>query len=349
MKLALSLGHLTSAADAQARVQQARSAEALGYSSVWASEAYGSDAVSVLAHIQAVTTRIEIGSAVLQIPARTPAMTAMTAATLDLLSEGRFRLGLGVSGAQVSKGWHGVPFAAPMARTREYVAIVRSALRRDEVRSDGPHYRLPLPDGSAKPLRLSLHPRRSEIPIYLAAVGPASVRLAAEIGDGWLASFLSVDSAPEQFAIARAAREQAGATMAGFDVVVSAPIVIGPDVAECADKVRDHVALYVGGMGSRQQNFYNAMAGRMGFEPAAREIQDRYLGGDRMAAAAAVPFELIDRVSLLGPIERIAERLQALASVGVTTIAIGSTAGKELGPHTLEQAARAFDRAGVGE
>jgi F420-dependent oxidoreductase-like protein len=279
MKLALALGHFTSVEDARRRIEQARHAEQLGYSSVWASEAYGSDAVTLLAHIQAITTTLEIGSAVMQIPARTPAMTAMTAASMDLLSDGRFRLGLGVSGGQVSEGWHGVPFAAPMARTREYVSIVRQALRREIVRNDGPHYPLPSTGSQSKGLKLSLHPLRSDIPIYLAAVGPDSVSLTGKIADGWLASLLSVDTAATAIARLASARESAGLTMDGFDVLLNTPVVIGDDVAACADQLRDHVALYVGGMGSRTQNFYNRAAVEMGFEEEAGKIQDLYLSG----------------------------------------------------------------------
>jgi F420-dependent oxidoreductase-like protein len=348
MKLALALGHFTSVEDARRRVQQACQAEQLGYASVWASEAYGSDAVTLLSHIQALTTTLEIGSAVMQIPARTPAMTAMTAASMDLLSGGRFRLGLGVSGGQVSEGWHGVPFVAPMARTREYVSIVRQALRREVVRSEGQHYPLPPVGSSSKALKLSLHPLRSNIPIYLAAVGPDSVSLTGKIADGWLASLLSVDTAAAAVARLAAARAFTGQTMESFDVLLNTPVVIGDDVAACADQVRDHVALYIGGMGSREQNFYNRAAIEMGFESAAREVQDLYLSGDRAGAAAAIPVDLIDDMSLLGPLERISERLQAFAAVGITTIAVGSTGGRELGPETLRNVAKAFEHAGVG-
>jgi F420-dependent oxidoreductase-like protein len=348
MKLALALGHFTAVEDARRRVDQACQAEQLGYASVWASEAYGSDAVTLLAHVQALTTTLEVGTAVMQIPARTPAMTAMTAASMDLLSGGRFRLGLGVSGGQVSEGWHGVPFAAPMARTREYVAIVRQALRRELVRNDGPHYPLPSAGSHSKAIKLSLRPLRSDIPIYLAAVGPESVNLAGKIADGWLASLLSVESAETAIARLTAARESTGQSMGTFDVVLNAPVVVGDDVAKCADQLRDHVALYLGGMGSREQNFYNRAAIDMGFEGAAREVQDLYLSGDRAGAAAAVPVELIDNMSLLGPPERISERLQAFAAVGVTTIMIGSTGGRELGPETLRNIAEAFEHAGVG-
>lgn len=347
MKLALALGHVTSAGDVARRIAQAREAEQLGYASVWASEAYGSDAVTLLAHVAALTERIEIGSAVLQIPARTPAMTAMTAATLDLVSQCRLRLGLGVSGAQVSEGWHGVPFTEPLQRTREYVSIVRAALRRDRLTASGPHYPLPLPGGAGKALKLSLRPVREQLPILLAAVGPASMRLAGEIADGWLSSFLSAEHAPRQLESIRAGRAVAGRTLAGFEILANAPVMIGDDLRACADQVRAHVALYIGGMGSRKQNFYNKLAVAMGFEEAARAVQELFLGGDPAAAAAAVPFELIDQVSLLGPVPRVADRIQALAEVGVTTLAVGSTGGTELTPTTLRDVAEAFEKAGV--
>jgi F420-dependent oxidoreductase-like protein len=252
----------------------------------------------------------------MQIPARSPSMTATTAATLDALSGGRFRLGLGVSGPVVSEGWHGVRFDAPLARTREYVEIVRAALgRRGPLRYAGPHYQLPLPDGPGRPLTLSVQPVRDTIPLYLGALGPRNLRLAGEIADGLLASFF----APEHAAVTldpirsdpiRAGRAAAGRTMAGFDVVVTAPLVVGPDFAAAAEPVRENAALYLGGMGTREQNFYNALACRMGFEEAADRVQQLYLDWEYEDAAAAVPIEFIDQTSLLGPAERIAERMR---------------------------------------
>src|SRR5256885_6257072 len=248
-------------------------AERLGFSVVWAAEAYGSDAVTVLAYLAAKTSRIDVGSAVLQIPARTPTMTAMTAATLDRLSGGRFRLGLGVSGPQVSEGWHGVRFAKPLARTREYVEIVRLALARTNVAYEGEFYRLPLPDGPGKALRLTLHPVREHIPIYLAAVGPKNLELAGEIADGWLAVFFAPEYAAEHLAQISAGRAKVGKELAGFDIAPAVPVVIGDDVASCGELVRTYAALYVGGMGSREQNFYNQLAVRMRYGDAAREVQ----------------------------------------------------------------------------
>src|SRR4051794_32044015 len=256
----------------------AQEADRLGYSVVWAAEAYGSDSPSMLAWIAGQTSQIDLGAAVMQIPARTPAMTAMTAATIDALSGGRFRLGLGVSGPQVSEGWHGVRFGKPLARTREYVDIVKLAVARKPVAYDGEFHQLPLPDGPGKALRLGFHPPREHIPIYLAAVGPKNLRLAGEIADGWLAVFYAPEHAGEQLGAIAAGRSARGLTLAGFDVVPSVPVVVGDDVAAGADLIRPHAALYVGGMGSREQNFYNALAARMGYADAARTVQDLYLG-----------------------------------------------------------------------
>jgi F420-dependent oxidoreductase-like protein len=323
-------------------------AERLGYSVVWAAEAYGSDVVSVLAWLAAQTTRIDVGSAVMQIPARTPTMTAMTAATIDTLSAGRFRLGLGLSGPQVSEGWHGVRFAKPLARTREYVDIVNLALSRERVRYDGPTYTLPLPDGPGKALHLMLHPAREHIPVYLAAIGPKNLELAGEIADGWLPVFFSPDHAGELLDRVRTGRAKAGKDLTGYDVSATVPLVVGDDAHACADPVRGYAALYIGGMGSREQNFYNDLAHRMGFGAAADAVQDLYLARDYAGAGAAVPFEFVDGTSLLGPAARIAERMQAFAAAGVTTLTIapyGDSPDERI--NALRVAAEALDAAGV--
>ncbi|WP_329010820.1 LLM class F420-dependent oxidoreductase [Micromonospora rifamycinica] len=350
MRLGLNLGYQTAWSTPAGYLALAQEADRLGYSVVWAAEAYGSDSPSMLAWMAGQTERIDLGSAVMQIPARTPAMTAMTAATIDALSGGRFRLGLGVSGPQVSEGWHGVRFAKPLARTREYVDIVKLAVARKEVAYDGAHYTLPLPDGPGKALRLGFHPPRAHIPVYLAAVGPKNLELAGEIADGWLAVFYSPEFAEEQLASVRAGRARAGKELAGFDVVPSVPVVVGDDVAACAELVRWYAALYVGGMGSRQQNFYNQLATRMGYGDAARQVQDLYLARQQRDAAAAVPMEFIDRTSLLGPKERIAERMREYAAAGVTTLSVTLfVADRESGVQTLRTVAEALDLSGVGE
>lgn len=350
MRLGLSLGYQTAWSTPADHLALAQEADRLGYAVVWAAEAYGSDSPSMLAWMAGQTKRIELGSAVMQIPGRTPAMTAMTAATIDALSGGRFRLGLGVSGPQVSEGWHGVRFGRPLARTREFVDIVRLAVARKEVAYAGEFYTLPLPDGPGKALRLGFHPPREHIPTYLAAVGPRNLELAGEIADGWLAVFYAPEFAEEQLAAIRAGRARVGKELAGFDVVPSVPVVIGDDVATCAELVRWYAALYIGGMGSRQQNFYNQLATRMGYGDAAREVQDLYLAKRQRDAAAAVPMELIDRTSLLGPKERIAERMREYAAAGVTTLSVTLfVADRDSGVQTLRTVAEALDLAGVGE
>jgi len=329
VRLGLNIGYLTSG-DAGEQVSLATTAERLGYSVVWAAEAYGSDAPALLSWIAAHTERIDVGSAVMQIPARTPAMTAMTAATLDLLSGGRFRLGLGVSGPQVSEGWHGVRFDKPLARTREYVEVVRMALARRTVAYEGGHITLPLPDGPGKPLKLMLAPQRGDIPVYLAAVGPKNLELTGEVADGWLAIFFAPEHSGLSMGPLQTGAERAGRSLQDIDVNPTVPVAVGTDIEACAEPLRGYTALYVGGMGSRSQNFYNALAQRMGFEDAAHRIQDLYLDRRHREAMAAVPLELIDQTSLIGPRERIVERLHAYAEAGVTTLSVtpfGDTVG----------------------
>jgi F420-dependent oxidoreductase-like protein len=348
MDLGLSLGYQTAWSTPADHLALAQEADRLGLSVVWAAEAYGSDSPSMLAWIAGQTSRIHVGAAVMQIPGRTPAMTAMTAATIDTLSGGRFRLGLGVSGPQVSEGWHGVRFDRPLARTREYVRIVRAALARETVTSESEFYRLPLPDGPGKALKLGFHPHRADVPIYLAAVGPRNTELAGEIADGWLAVFFAPEHAGELLATVTAGRARAGKELAGFDVVPTVPVVIGEDVAMCAELVRWYAALYLGGMGSREQNFYNQLAVRMGFGEAASEVQDLYLAKRHRDAAAAVPLEFIDATSLLGPVERIADRMRAYAEAGVTTLSLSVfAADRETALTQLRGAVQAYERAGV--
>jgi F420-dependent oxidoreductase-like protein len=321
MRLGLNLGYWGAVADRD-NIALAREADRLGFSVVWAAEAYGSDAPTVLSWVAAQTEHIDIGSAVMQIPARTPACTAMTAATLDHLSNGRFRLGLGVSGPQVSEGWHGVRFDRPLGRTREYVAIVRAALDRQQVTYQGEHWTLPLPDGPGKALRLTVHPVRDRIPIYLAAVGPRNLELAGELADGLLGIFFAPEHASVTLDRVRHGRSAAGLSMQDFDVAVTVPLVIGTDLEACAEPVRAYSALYLGGMGSRTQNFYNQLAVRMGFGAAAARVQDLFLDHKPREAAAAVPFEFVDTTALIGPVERIRDRLSAYADAGTTTLSV---------------------------
>jgi F420-dependent oxidoreductase-like protein len=329
-------------------VALAQEADRLGYTVAWAAEAYGSDSPTVASWVAAKTQRIDIGTAVMQIPARTPAMTAMTAATLDLLSDGRFRLGLGVSGPQVSEGWHGVRFDKPLARTREYVAIVKKAISRETVSYDGEFFTLPLPGGPGKALKLTVHPRRSQIPLYLAAVGPKNLELCGEIADGWLAIFFAPEHADVSFAPLDQGLAKAGRGRAGFDVSATVPVSFDDDLEAAAAPIRGYTALYVGGMGSRQQNFYNRLACRMGYEAEAKLVQDLYLDKRHRDAMAAVPLELIDRTSLIGPPERVADRMHAYAEAGVTTLSVSSFEPDLEGRlSVLRKVAEAYDRAGL--
>jgi F420-dependent oxidoreductase-like protein len=349
MKLGLTLGYQTGWSTPADHLAFAQEAERLGYSVVWAAEAYGSDAPTMLSWIAGQTSTIDIGTAIMQIPARTPTMTAMTAATIDTLSGGRFRLGVGVSGPQVSEGWHGVRFGKPLQRTREYVDIVRAALARKTVSYQGEFYTLPLPDGPGKALKLNFHPPRESVPIYLAAVGPRNLELAGEIADGWLAVFFNPEFSGDLLASIAAGRAKAGKTMDGFDVVPSVPVVVGDDIAACAEVCRGYAALYVGGMGSREQNFYNRLAVRMGYADAAREVQNLYLDKRQRDAAAAVPLEFIDRTALLGPPQRLAEGLRRYADAGVTTLSVSLFASDQAsGLQTLRTVRQAYDRAGLG-
>jgi F420-dependent oxidoreductase-like protein len=349
MRLGLNLGYWGLASDME-NVELVQEAERLGFSSVWMAEAYGNDAATVLAFLAAKTQRIELGSAIFQIPGRSPAMTAMTAATIDHLSGGRFRLGLGVSGPQVSEGWHGVRFDKPLGRTREYIDIIRLAMARERVEYHGEHYELPLPDGPGKALKMIIHPLREQMPIYLAAIGPKNLELTGEKCDGWLAIFYNPEFAPELLASVQAGKDKANRSDAAVDVCPTIPVIIGDDIQACADPCRGYAALYVGGMGSREQNFYNRLACRMGFEKEAGEIQDLYLDKKYVEAAAAVPFEFIDQTSLLGPIDRIAERMQQLAASGVTTVNVSGFAGTQ--PERLaglRGVAEALAKSGVGD
>ena len=306
-----------------------REAERLGFHSVWTAEAYGSDAVTPLAWIGGQTTKIHLGSAIMQMSARTPAMTASTATSLDQLSGGRFLLGLGVSGPQVVEGWHGQPFGKPLTRTREYIEIVRAIWARERpLEHQGEHYQIPYrgpgATGLGKPLRSILHGR--QIPIYVAATRPKSVAQAAEIADGWLAVWYS----PYRTGFYRDALESGfrraggGKSLASFDVAPAVTVIQGDDVLACLDFVKPMLALYIGGMGARGKNFYNELACRYGFEAAAKKVQDLYLDGKKAEATAAVPNELADEVSLVGPPARIRDRLGAWRESGATTLICGT-------------------------
>ena len=325
MKLGLNLGYLVPGVSPADHLEIVQEAERLGYDSVWAAEAYGSDTATVLAWLAGNTRKIKLGSAIFQMPARSPAMTAMTAATLDLLSGGRMLLGLGTSGPQVAEGWHGQRFGRQLQRTREYVAVVRMALAREKVEFHGETIELPLPDGPGKPLRLMISPVH-RIPIYLAAIGPKNTALAGEIADGWLPIFFSPEHVSEVRALLEEGAGRAGRSLDDFDIAPTVNTYISDDWPGARDRMRPGLALYVGGLGSRKPNFYNALVQRYGFADAAREIQDLYLDGKKEEAAAALPDELIDLVTLSGPKDHVRERIAAFRDAGVGTLTIGPMA-----------------------
>ena len=301
-------------------------ADDLGLDSVWTAEAYGSDALTPLAWWGASTSKVRLGTGIMQMAARTPTATAMAALTLDHLSGGRFVLGLGASGPQVVEGWYGQLYAKPLARTREYVAIVRDVLRREgPVTASGPAYPLPLPGGQGKPLRSTVHPLRRDLPIHLAAQGPKNTALAAEIADGWLPAFFSPrldGAAREHLDTGFARRSPELRPAAEFEVCASVPVALGTDVESAAALVKPHLALYVGGMGSASTNFHRDAIARLGYQDACAEVTRRYLAGDREGAAAAVPTELVLDVALAGSPSDLASQVRAWEATCVTTLVV---------------------------
>lgn len=304
-----------------------KEAEALGFDSVWTAEAYGSDALTPLAWWGSQTKNIRLGTSIMQLSARTPATTAMAAMTLDHLSEGRFILGLGASGPQVAEGWYGQPYPKPLARTREYVDIVRQIVKREKpIDFHGEFYDMPLRGGThlGKPLKSTIHPRRSEIPIFLGAEGPKNVALAAEICDGWLPLFFS----PKENSFYTKCLQE-GFTASGeaskadrFEVSCTMTIVPGDDLEKCADSVRPFLALYMGGMGARGANFHFEVFARMGYEDIAIKVQDLYLAGKKDEAAAAIPLALVEDVALIGPIDKIRDDLARWSETCITTFLV---------------------------
>jgi F420-dependent oxidoreductase-like protein len=307
-------------------------AEKLGFDSVWTAEAYGSDCLTPLAWWGSQTERIRLGTAIVQMSARQPAATAMAAMTMDHLSGGRFVLGLGVSGPQVVEGWYGMPFRKPLARTREYIGILRDiwARKGPVTNEDGVHYPLPLPDGTglAKPLKSSIHPLREDIPIFLGAEGPKNIALAAELCDGWLAMLFSptqpdyfVDALSEGFA-----REGARRSFDDFEVAATVPLLVSDDLDQAADALRPFYALYFGGMGAKGKNFHANVAIRLGYEREVEEIQDLYLDGKKDDAAAKIPRRLIEDMSLIGPKDKIRDDLAKWRESIVTTLLVSGDA-----------------------
>lgn len=325
MRLGLMAGY--SGAKIELPMDMIQEADRLGYYIIWTSEAYGSDAVTPLAWIGAQTQQIKLGTAILQMPARSPAMTAMTAMTLDQLSGGRMVLGIGLSGPQVVEGWHGQAYGKPLGKTREYVEILRTIFAREEALVHaGEHYQIPYTGADAtglgKPLKSILHGRK-DLPIYLASIGPKNVELTAEVADGWLPIFFS----PEQYDALFRASVEAGFTKAGggksiaeFDIAPTVSVVLGDDLEMCYSQVKPQLALYIGGMGAKGKNFYHDLATRYGFAEAADTIQELYLSGRKGEAMAAVPDALVDAVALVGPKARIKDRLQLWQDSPITTL-----------------------------
>lgn len=325
MKLGINIGY--SGAQMRLPLEHVLEVERLGYDSIWTAEAYGSDAVTPLAFLAAKTTQIKLGTAIMQIPGRTPAMCAMTMSTLDALSGGRVLVGLGLSGPQVVEGWHGVPYGKPAARMREYVEILRKIWAREEpVEFHGQEYQLPYTGpgatGLGKPLRSILHGR--QLPVYLATMGPMNIRTTAELADGWLPIWFSPQRMPmfRPELEAGFARAGNGKSWKDFDIAAGCTVTIGDDVKACFAEMKPMLALYIGGMGAREKNFHNEMARKYGYTDAAERIQDLYLAGRKDEAIAAVPDELCDEMSLCGPVARIRERYRAWEGAGVTTMLV---------------------------
>jgi F420-dependent oxidoreductase-like protein len=340
MRLGLNLGY--SGAGMSLNVDLVKRAEALGFDSVWSAEAYGSDAVTPLAYLAGQTEKIKLGTAIMQMPARTPAMTAMTAMSLDQLSGGRFILGLGPSGPQVVEGWHGVPYGKPLERTREYIQIIRQILAREKpLEHHGTHYDIPNTGpgttGLGKPLKSILH-GRSELPIFTASIGPAGIRTSGEVADGLIPVWMSPERSdlllpPLEEGFKRAG---SGKRLEDFRIAPFVTCVLGDDVEKCRLPIKGMLSLYIGGMGARGQNFYNDYAKRLGYEGEAKQIQDLYLDGKKAEALAAVPDRLVDEVALVGPAARIRDRMSAWRESVVTDLIVG--AGQ---PEALELVAEA--------
>ena len=326
MRLGLHVGYWGLGLTSEQQIALVKEAESVGFDSVWAAEAYGSDTATILAWIAAQTEKIRLGSAIFQMPGRTPAMTAMTAATIDQLSNGRMILGIGSSGPQVAEGWHGQPFARQLKRTREYVEILRKALAREKLQYEGDTYVLPLPDGPGKALHLMIDTVQDEIPIYIAAIGPKNTTLTGEIADGWIPTFFSPEHVGDARKLLEEGAAKSGRSLESFDIAPMVNVSIDDDIDRARDSMRPVLALYVGGMGSREKNFYNALVRRYGFEEAAEEVQNLYLDGKKEEAAAALPAELIDMTSICGPRDRVKERIEVYRDAGVGTLMISPMA-----------------------
>ncbi len=318
MQLGYYMGYAQPGTNPLELLELAGEAEGLGYDSAWAAEAWGVDAITPLAWLGARTTTLKLGTAIMQLPGRSPANAAMTAVTLDMLSGGRFLMGLGTSGPQVVEGWHGQEWGKPLGKTREYVEIVRKILRRERLEHQGEHYNIPVQGGTGlgKPLKLMARPLRADIPIYLAAIGPKAVEQTFEIADGWLPIFWSPEKARTVFPVDRA-RD-------GFDIAATAPAIVTDDVESARNMLKEYYSFYIGGMGARGKNFYNDLFIRYGYEAEAREIQDLFLDGKQREAASKVPDAFVDEVALVGSVEQIRDRLAAWRESGATTLLVST-------------------------
>jgi F420-dependent oxidoreductase-like protein len=324
LKLGLNLGYWGIGPAGHDAVEVVQATERAGFESVWAAESYGSDVVSVLAWLAAQTETINLGAAIMQVPARPPAAAAMAGATIDKLSGGRFLFGFGPSGPQVSEGWYGVPYAKPWGRTREYVEVVREIIAREgPLEHDGEHFKLPLPGGEGKALKLNFHPERNRIPVFLGAIGRKSVELAAEIADGWIPIFFSVDAFEQTWGEhLEAGFAKGGRSRADLEVSPSLQVAIDGDLEAAKSVVKAGLVLYFGGMGSRKTNFYVDLAHRFGFGEVADEVQRRFQDGDRGGAFEALPDEIVEATSLVGTEEEVAERVDRFRSAGIDRLIV---------------------------
>lgn len=324
MRLGYSLSYWGSAGLSPAdHLTLVREAERLGYHSVWAAETYGTDPASLMAWLAGQTTRIRLGTAILQMPARRPVAAAMTAATIDQISRGRFRLGLGFSGPQLVEGWHGLRFERPLAQARDYVAVVRMALAHEPVRYQGPTLTVPLPDSEGKEMTLAVQPVQERLPIYLATMGPQAVRLTGEIADGWLPLNFPPGHVAECRKLLAEGAQRAGRTLAGFDLAPMVLVLVEDDLEVAYDMMRPMLALYLGGMGSRRRNFHKELASRLGFAQEAETMQAAFLAGRQGEAMAAMSDALVDAMTVCGPPARVRDRLAAYREAGVTTLIVG--------------------------
>ena len=348
LKLGLSLGYWGIGPAGDDALEVVRAAEGAGFESVWVAESYGSDVISVLAWLAPQTQTINLGAAIMQVPARPPAAAAMAGATIDKLSGGRFLFGFGPSGPQVSEGWYGVPYAKPWGRTREYIEVVREIVaREDKVDHQGEHYQLPLPEGEGKPLKLNFHPERNRIPVFVGAIGRKSVEMAAEICDGWIPIFFSVDAFEQTWGEhLEAGFAKGGRQRSDLEVSPSLQVAIDGDLEAAKSVVKAGLVLYFGGMGSRKTNFYVDLAHRFGFGDVADEVQRRFQDGDRAGAFEAVPDEIVEATSLVGTEAEVADRLERFRGAGIDRLIVSPVHVERTEQlHTLERLA---SLAGVG-